>query len=60
MQQRLVEIFLLQEAGPLGNNIEKEPQNSQPKLKKISIYREYFLYLQPNVNGSFGKNVLIL
>ena len=60
MQQRLVEIFLLQEAGPLGNNIEKELQNSQPKLKKIYIYREYFLYLQPNVNGSFGKNVLIL
>ena len=49
-------IFLPQEGGAFGNNIEKEPQKSRQKLKKICvlyIYREYFLYLQSNASGSF-------
>ena len=31
-------IFLLQEAGAFGNNIENEPQESRPKLKKYVYY----------------------
>ena len=56
-------IFLPQEAGAFGNNIEKEPQKPPRKLKKICIlhiYREYLLCLQSNTSRSFYKNVLIL
>ena len=31
-------IFLTQEAGAFGNNIEKEPQKPCPKLKKYVYY----------------------
>ena len=34
-------LFLPQEAGVFGNNIEKEPQEATPKLEKMSI-----IYLQ--------------
>ena len=40
MQQKLVQIFLQQEAGAFGNNIGKEPQEPHPKLKNI-----YIIYL---------------
>ena len=40
MQQKLVEIFLQQEAEAFGNNIEKEPRKSRPKLKNM-----YIIYL---------------
>ena len=48
--------FLPQEAGDFGSDIEKEPQKSCPKLRKICIlyiYREYLICLQSNVSGSF-------
>ena len=32
-------IFLPQEAGAFGNNIEKEPQKLHPKLKKYVYYK---------------------
>ena len=46
---------LPQEAGAYGNNIEKEPQKSSPKLKFciLYIYREYLLCLQSNTNSNF-------
>ena len=31
---KIKSIFLSQEAGDFGNNIEKEPQKQRPKLKK--------------------------
>ena len=40
MQQKLVQIFLQQEARAFGNNIGKEPQKPRPKLKNI-----YIIYL---------------
>ena len=47
--------FLPQEAGALGNNIEKERQKPRPKLKKyiLYIYREYLPCLQSSASGSF-------
>ena len=35
-------MFLPQEAGPSGNNIEKKPQNQRPKLKiyKYKIFTD--------------------
>ena len=38
MQQKLVQLFLPQEHGDLGNNIEKVPQKPHPKLKKYVYY----------------------
>ena len=35
MQQKLVQIFLQQDAGAFGNNIGKEPLKPRPKLKNI-------------------------
>ena len=49
-------IFLSQEAGAFGNNIEKERQKLRPKLKKYIyyiIYREYLPCLQSSASGSF-------
>ena len=40
MQQKLVQIFLQQEAGTFGNNIGKELQKPHSKLKNM-----YFMYL---------------
>ena len=34
MQQKLFKIFLTQETGASGNNIEKEPQKSRPILRE--------------------------
>ena len=57
-----LKMFLSQEAGASGNNIEKEPQKPLPILKKyISyIHREYMLCPQSRASGSFCKRVLIL
>ena len=41
MQQILFQIFLQQEAGAFGHNIEKELQKPRPKLGNI-----YIIYLQ--------------
>ena len=41
MQQKLVQIFLQQEAGAFGNNIGKESYKLRPKLKNMYII--YFL-----------------
>ena len=38
MQQKLVPIFLPQEAGAFGNDIERELQKVRPKLKKYVYY----------------------
>ena len=55
--------FLPQEAGAFGNNIEKEPQKPQPKLKKYV----YYIFTENNCSARnpmqvvvFYKNVLIL
>ena len=40
MQQKLVQIFLQQQAAAFGNNIGKEPQKPRPKLKNM-----YIIYL---------------
>ena len=56
-------IFLPQEHGAFGNNIEKEPQNPRPKLKKYV----YYIFIDNICSASspmqvvfFCKNVLIL
>ena len=49
-------MFLSQEAGASGKNIETQHQKPHPKFKKIeilNIYREYLLDLQSNGSGSF-------
>ena len=38
MQQKLFQFFLPKQAGSFRNNLEKEPQKPQPKLKKIVYY----------------------
>ena len=55
MQQKLLQIFLPQEAGASGNNIEKEPRNYAKnwKLCVLYIYREYLFCRQFNARGSF-------
>ena len=56
MQQKLYfKIFLPQETGAFGKNIEKELQKPRhtEKLCLLCIYREYLLYLQSNASGSF-------
>ena len=62
MQQKLLQIFLPQEAGASGNNIEKEPQNytKNRKLCILYIYRGYLFCRQSNARGSFLQNVLVL
>ena len=62
MQQKLFKIFLTQETGASGNNIEKEPQKSRPILRKkiLNLYRENLLWLQSNASGISCKHILIL
>ena len=53
MQQKLFQKYFIARS---WKNVEKEPQNPRPKLKKkilINIYRKYLLCLQSNANGSF-------
>ena len=38
MQQKLFQIFLPQEVGALGNNIEKEPHQPRSKMQKHVYY----------------------
>ena len=54
--------FLTQEAGAFGNNLEKEPQKPNPKLKKYV----YYIFTDNNCSACnpiqvvvFRKNVLI-
>ena len=50
MQQKLFQFFLPQETGAFGNKIEKELQETMPKIEKIYllyIYGEYFLFCSP-------------
>ena len=63
MQQKLCQIFLRQETGAFGNNIEKETQKPHPKLKKYV----YYIFIEnicsvcnPMEVVAFCKNVLIL
>ena len=68
MQQKLVQIFLQQEAGAFGNKIGKELQKPRLKLKNMYIIYLYYIYyicilyiifiiyflcLQSNTSGSF-------
>ena len=63
IQQKLIQIFVPQEVGAFGNNIEKEPQKPRPKLNKYL----YYAFTQ-NICSAwnrmqvavFCKNVLIL
>ena len=48
-------IILPQEAGALGNGIEREPQKPSPKLKKICIlytYKKYSILTESNESGN--------
>ena len=54
---------LPQEAGALGNIIEKEPQKRRPKLKKYLYYiftKNICSACSPMQVASFCKNILIL
>ena len=61
MQQKLFKIFLTQETGASGNNVEKEPQKSRPILRNkiLNIYREYLLWLQSNASGINFKHIYV-
>ena len=62
MQQKLVQIFLQQEAGAFRSNIEKEPKKPRPKLKnKYYIFTENICSAySPMQVVVFCKHVLIL
>ena len=63
MQQKVFQKFLQQEAGAFGNNIEKEPQEPRPQLKKYVyyIFTENTCYAcNPMQVVVFCKSVLIL
>ena len=49
MQQKLVQIFLQQEAGAFGNNIGKELQKARPKSKKMYIIYVLRIFALPAV-----------
>ena len=54
-------IFLPQEAGAFGSNMEKESQKPRPKLKNMHpkyIYREYLLCLQSDASVSFFQKFI--
>ena len=56
-----MEIILPQEAGALGNNIEKKPQKATTKIEKtciLYIYREHLLCLQSSASGSFSQKCI--
>ena len=54
MQQKLIQNFLQQEVGAFGNNIGKEPQKLQPKLKNLHIICLLRIFaLQSNASSSF-------
>ena len=61
MQQKLFKIFLTQETGASGNNVEKEPQKSRPILRNkiLNIYREHLLWLQSNASGINFKHIYV-
>ena len=49
MQQKLVQNFLQQEAGPFKNNLGKEPQKPRPKLKNIFIIYLLIIFALPAI-----------
>ena len=55
MHKNYFKIPLSQDAGASGNSIEKEPQNSRPKLKKnvLNFSSEYFVCPPSNASGRF-------
>ena len=55
MHKNYFKISLSQEAGASGKSIEKEPQNSRPKLKKnvLNFSSEYFVCQPSNASGRF-------
>ena len=56
-------VFLPQEDGAIGNNIQKEPQKPQPELKKYVYYiftDNICSACNPMQVVVFSKNVLIL
>ena len=61
--KKYLKIFLSQEAGAFGNNIESKPKKSLPKLKKYVCYiftDNICSVCNPMQVVSFCKNVLIL
>ena len=60
MQQKLFQIFLSQEAGGSGNNIERKSQKPRPKLKKKFIHRNVWSACNPVQLFRFCKPVVIL
>ena len=59
MHKNYFKISLSQEAGASGKSIEKEPQNSRPKLKKVSLVNILSAHHPMQVVG-FCKLVSIL
>ena len=58
MQQNLVQIFLQQEAGAFGNNIEKELQKPCPQLKNVSyIFTENICFARNPMQMVFFANM---
>ena len=49
MQQKLVQIFLQQEAGAFGSNTGKEPQKPRPKLKNLYIIELLRIFALPAI-----------
>ena len=63
MQQKLVQIFLQQEAGAFGNNIRKVTAKDTPKIEKYA----YYIFTENSCSACnpmqvvvFCKHVLIL
>ena len=48
-RKNYLKIFLFQEAGASGNNIEKEPQKPRPKLKKYNIKYLQGIFALPSI-----------
>ena len=55
MHKNYFKISLSQDAGASGKSLEKEPQNSRPKLKKnvLNFSSEYFVCPPSNASGRF-------
>ena len=47
MEQKLVQVFLQQQAGAFGNNIGEEPQKPHQKLKNMDIIYSLRIFALP-------------